>query len=210
MNRAVFLDRDGVVNLAYTRSGKPYPPKDLSQLVILTGVEESVRRLKKFGFVVSSEIYKDNTRTEVIERFYSLRQQGKKGSGLPNLSLADYLAPKESGVADYMGFFAVTAGVNIEPLIAKYEADHDDYNSIMIKSVADRLAEAFAELMHTKVRKELWGYAADETLTNEELIKESYQGIRPAPGYPACPDHTEKPTLFKLLDAQKETGIELS
>ncbi len=156
------------------------------------------------------EIYKDDARTEVIEKFHSLRQQGKKGSGLPNLSLADYLAPKETGVADYMGFFAVTAGVNIEPIIEKYDADHDDYNSIMIKAVADRLAEAFAEMMHTKVRKELWGYAVDEELDNESLIREKYTGIRPAPGYPACPDHTEKPTLFNLLDAEAQTGIKLT
>ncbi len=158
----------------------------------------------------SIEIYKDDTRKEVIEKFHSLRQQGKKGSGLPNLSLADYLAPKETGVADYMGFFAVTAGVNIEPLIEKYDADHDDYNSIMIKAVADRLAEAFAEMMHEKVRKELWGYANHENLDNESLIRENYTGIRPAPGYPACPDHTEKPTLFKLLEVEAQTGIKLT
>lgn len=158
----------------------------------------------------SIEVYKDDSREEVIYKFHSLRQQGKKGSGLPNISLADYLAPKESNVADYMGFFAVTAGVNIEPLIEKYDADHDDYNSIMIKAVADRLAEAFAELMHKKVRTELWGYSKEESLDNEQLIKEAYDGIRPAPGYPACPDHTEKETLFDLLDAEAKTGIKLT
>ncbi len=156
------------------------------------------------------EIYTDETRSEVKTTFHMLRQQGKKGSGLPNLSLADYVAPKESGKSDYMGGFAVTAGVGIEPLIEKYEAEHDDYNSIMIKAVADRLAEAFAELMHHKVRKELWGYAAAESLDNEALIKEKYQGIRPAPGYPACPDHTEKRILFDLLDAERHTGISLT
>lgn len=156
------------------------------------------------------EVYSDETRTEVLTKFHMLRQQGKKGSSLPNLSLADYVAPKDSGKADYMGGFAVTAGVGIEPLIEKYEAEHDDYNSIMIKAVADRLAEAFAELMHEKVRKELWGYASNETFDNESLIIENYQGIRPAPGYPACPDHTEKRILFDLLDAEKNTGISLT
>lgn len=156
------------------------------------------------------EIYTDESRKEVLTTFHMLRQQGKKGSGLPNLSLADFVAPKDSGKQDYMGAFAVTAGVGIEPLIEKYEKDHDDYNSIMIKAVADRLAEAFAELMHEKVRKELWGYAANEVLDSEALIKEGYQGIRPAPGYPACPDHTEKEILFDLLDAEKHTGISLT
>ena len=120
------------------------------------------------------------------------------------------MAPVSSKKQDYIGGFAVTTGIGIEPLIEKYEADQDDYSSIMIKSIADRLAEAFAELMHTKVRKEMWGYAKDETLTNEELISEKYQGIRPAPGYPACPDHTEKRALFELLDAEARTGIVLT
>ncbi|UXP31866.1 methionine synthase [Reichenbachiella agarivorans] len=145
-----------------------------------------------------------------LATFHFLRQQGKKGKNIPNLSLADFIAPKESGRQDYMGGFAVTAGIGIEKLIEKYDKDHDDYNSIMIKALADRLAEAFAELMHLKVRKELWGYAADETLENDALISEKYKGIRPAPGYPACPDHTEKPILFKLLNVEKETGIILT
>ena len=156
------------------------------------------------------EIYQDEKRDAVIQKFHALRQQGKKGSKLPNLSIADYIAPKESGVEDYMGFFAVTAGINIEPLIKKYDADHDDYNSIMIKAIADRLAEAFAELMHQKVRRDLWGYAKNEKLENEDLIKEKYRGIRPAPGYPACPDHTEKPTLFALIDPESKTNITLT
>ncbi len=142
--------------------------------------------------------------------FHFLRQQGKKGTNIPNISLADFVAPKESGQRDYIGGFAVTAGIGIEKLVEQYEADHDDYNSILVKAVADRLAEAFAELMHEKMRKELWGYATDESLDNEDLIKESYQGIRPAPGYPACPDHTEKQTLFDLLMAEKSTGISLT
>lgn len=156
------------------------------------------------------EIYSSESRSEVLKTFHFLRQQGKKGNGIPNISLADFIAPKESGVEDYMGFFAVTAGLGIEPLIKKYEQDHDDYNSIMIKAVSDRLAEAFAELMHEKTRKELWGYDPDENLSNKELIQEKYKGIRPAPGYPACPDHTEKPALFNLLDPEGKTGIKLT
>ena len=130
-----------------------------------------------------------------------LRQQNQKAPGLPNFSLADFVAPLDCGREDYIGAFAVTTGIGIESLIEKYERDHDDYSSIMVKALADRLAEAFTELMHHRVRTEFWPYATDENLTNEELIKEKYQGIRPAPGYPACPDHTEKATLFELLDA---------
>lgn len=139
--------------------------------------------------------------------FHFLRQQGKKAPNIPNLSLADFLHPNED---DYLGAFAVTAGIGIEKLIEKYQKDHDDYKEIMVKALADRLAEAFAELMHEKVRKEYWGYAANETWSNEDLIKEKYQGIRPAPGYPACPDHTEKEILFNLLDVEKHTGISLT
>jgi 5-methyltetrahydrofolate--homocysteine methyltransferase len=138
-----------------------------------------------------------------------LRQQNQKAPGLPNYCLSDFVAPLESGREDYIGGFAVTAGIGIETLLEKYERDHDDYNSIMVKALADRLAEAFAERMHERVRKEFWPYAADENLLNEQLIKEAYQGIRPAPGYPACPDHTEKETLFNLLDATK-IDIELT
>jgi 5-methyltetrahydrofolate--homocysteine methyltransferase len=138
-----------------------------------------------------------------------LRQQNLKAPGLPNLCLADFVAPLDSGHEDYIGAFAVTAGIGIEALLDKYERDHDDYNSIMVKALADRLAEAFAERMHERVRKEFWPYATNEKLSNEQLIKEAYQGIRPAPGYPACPDHTEKGKLFDLLDAGK-IGIELT
>ena len=156
------------------------------------------------------EVYTDDSRKEVLKTFHFLRQQGKKGKDLPNLSLADFVAPRDSGKKDYLGGFAVTAGAGIESLIQKYEQDHDDYNSIMIKAVADRLAEAFAELMHEKVRKELWGYSKIENFDNEGLIKENYQGIRPAPGYPACPDHTEKATLFDLLNVEDKIGISLT
>jgi 5-methyltetrahydrofolate--homocysteine methyltransferase len=129
---------------------------------------------------------------------------------VPNLSLADFVAPAETGKQDYMGGFAVTAGDGLDVIVKKYEADQDDYNSIMAKALADRLAEAFAELLHEKVRKELWGYSPDEKLDTDRLIKEDYAGIRPAPGYPACPDHTEKRLLFDLLDVEEKTGIILT
>ena len=156
------------------------------------------------------EIYSDESRSDVREVLHTLRQQAQKTPGRPNRALADFVAPKESGVADYVGAFAVTAGLGIEEPIARFERDHDDYNKIMLKALADRLAEAFAELLHAKVRRELWGYAPDEDLTNEDLIFERYRGIRPAPGYPACPDHTEKPLLWSLLDAEVTTGIDLT
>ena len=143
-------------------------------------------------------------------RFSFLRQQRKMGTNIPNISLADYLAPKSSGKQDYIGTFAVTSGIGIEPLIAAFEADHDDYNSIMVKALADRLAEAMAELMHQKMRKDIWGYAVNENLSSRDLILEKYQGIRPAAGYPASPDHTEKATLWQLLDVEKNTGISLT
>ena len=156
------------------------------------------------------EVYSDESRSRVLATFHMLRQQGEKRSGIANLSLADFIAPKESGVKDYVGGFAVTAGEGIESLVEKYEQDHDDYRSIMIKALADRLAEAFAEHLHQRIRTHYWGYAASESLKNEDLIKEKYQGIRPAAGYPACPDHTEKRILFDLLDVEKNTGITLT
>ena len=156
------------------------------------------------------EVYQDESRKELQGKFHQLRQQLKKAQGANNHCLADYIAPKESGVADYIGGFVVTTGIGIEKHIERFEADHDDYNSIMIKALADRLAEAFTELLHEKVRKEIWGYANDENLSNNDLISEKYKGIRPAPGYPACPDHLEKPTLFKLLNAEAHTGVELT
>jgi 5-methyltetrahydrofolate--homocysteine methyltransferase len=156
------------------------------------------------------EIYSDDTKSEAIQRFHFLRQQRKMGEGIPNLSLADYVAPKEMNKSDYLGCFAVSTGFGIESLIAEFEKDHDDYNSIMIKALADRLAEALTEMMHQKVRKEIWGYAQTETLNNEDLIKEKYQGIRPAPGYPACPDHTEKALIWKLMQVEESIGISLT
>ncbi len=156
------------------------------------------------------EIYTDEQRTQILTHFRTLRQQGQKGPGVPNIALADFVAPKETGLADYTGGFAVTAGIGLDELVQQFEADHDDYHSIMAKALADRLAEAFAEKLHEIVRKEIWAYEPEESLTNDELIKEKYQGIRPAPGYPACPEHTEKRTLFQLLDVEKNTGITLT
>jgi 5-methyltetrahydrofolate--homocysteine methyltransferase len=143
-------------------------------------------------------------------KFNFLRQQGEKADGQPYLCLADFIAPKESGKQDYLGMFAVTAGIGIEPLVEAYEKDLDDYNSIMIKAIADRLAEAFAEKMHELVRTEHWGFAPNEHLTDDEIIREKYNSIRPAPGYPACPDHTEKRKLFDVLHAEENAGIILT
>lgn len=156
------------------------------------------------------EIYSDETKQQIIAKQHTLRQQIKKTAGQPNLSLADFIAPKESGLTDYVGAFVVTAGLGIEKHIENFEKDLDNYNAILLKALADRLAEAFAEYLHEKVRKETWGYSSTENLKNEELIAEKYRGIRPAPGYPACPDHTEKITIFKLLNATENTGVVLT
>ena len=155
------------------------------------------------------EVY--NSDGSTAASLHHIRQQIQKPGASEELaSLADFVAPKESGATDYIGAFAVTTGIGADQLAEEYEAQHDDYNAIMVKALADRLAEAFAEHLHERVRREHWGYAADETLDNEALIKEKYRGIRPAPGYPACPDHTEKGTLFKLLDVEKNIGLELT
>lgn len=155
------------------------------------------------------EIYRDESRNEVAHVAHHLRQQTEKPKGANNC-LSDFIAPKSSGKADYLGAFAVTAGTWEDELAKDYEDDGDDYNSIMIKSLADRFAEAFAEYLHEKVRKEIWGFVPDENLTNEELIREKYQGIRPAPGYAACPEHTEKQLIWDLLDTEKNTGMKLT
>jgi len=139
-----------------------------------------------------------------------MRQQRGKPAGMAQDCLADFIAPAGSGVRDYIGAFAVTAGVGIDEHVRRFEADHDDYSSIMLKALADRLAEALAEYLHLKVRKEFWGYAPDERLSNRALIAEKYRGIRPAPGYPACPDHTEKASLWQLLDAETAIGLRLT
>ncbi|WP_067973784.1 methionine synthase [Mycolicibacter icosiumassiliensis] len=156
------------------------------------------------------EVYTDETRTEVLATLHHLRQQGEHRAGIPNRSLGDYIAPKDTGLADYVGAFAVTAGLGSGEKIAEFKAALDDYSAILLESIADRLAEAFAERMHQRVRKEFWGFQPDEQLDNEALIAEKYQGIRPAPGYPACPEHTEKATIWELMDVHTRTGIELT
>jgi 5-methyltetrahydrofolate--homocysteine methyltransferase len=156
------------------------------------------------------EIYKDESRTDILNIQHSLRQQTVKTEGQPNIALSDFIAPKETGIKDYIGGFIVTTGIGLEKHVARFEEDHDDYNSILVKALADRLAEAFAEKMHEIVRKKLWAYATDEDLSSDELIKEFYRGIRPAPGYPACPDHTEKVGLFELLKASEFSGVSLT
>jgi 5-methyltetrahydrofolate--homocysteine methyltransferase len=155
-------------------------------------------------------VYADEARTQALDTFHFLRQQRKMAGGIPNISLADYIATQGSGVADYLGGFAVTAGIGTDDLVAQYDKENDDYKSIMAKALADRLAEAFAEYLHREVRTQWWGYAQSETLSNEDLIRENYRGIRPAPGYPACPEHTEKTTLFSLLNATENAGITLT
>ena len=156
------------------------------------------------------EVYTDETRTEVLTTLHNLRQQGEHRGGIPNRSLGDYIAPKDTGLADYVGAFAVTTGLGSQDKVAEFKAANDDYNAILLESIADRLAEAFAERMHQRVRKEFWGFQPDEQLDNEALIDEKYVGIRPAPGYPACPEHTEKATLWELMDVKERTGIELT
>jgi 5-methyltetrahydrofolate--homocysteine methyltransferase len=154
-------------------------------------------------------VYADESRNKEIARFHALRQQWERKGQESFLSLADFIAPIGSGRQDFVGGFAVTAGIGCDELVAKFNKQHDDYNSILTKALADRLAEAFAEYLHAEARR-AWGFGADEALSNEELIAEKYRGIRPAPGYPAQPDHTEKLTLFKLLDAERNTGIRLT
>ena len=178
--------------------------------------ERLLRARGVFGFYPANsvgddiELYRDKDRTHPIAVIHTIRQQMVKPPGRPNLALADFVAPHASGVPDYIGAFAVTAGVGLDDLVEQFTSEHDDYGAILSKALADRLAEAFAELLHLRVRREFWGYARGESLDNEGLIKERYQGIRPAPGYPACPEHTEKRILFDLLDAEKSAGITLT
>ncbi len=156
------------------------------------------------------EVFADADKAEKLTEFHTLRQQNKKGEGQPNMSFADFLAPSTAAITDYFGCFAVTTGIGLDKIVAAYEADHDDYNAIMAKAIADRLAEAFAELLHLKVRTEYWGYSSAEELSKDDLIMEKYKGVRPAPGYPGSPDHTEKITLFDLLEVEKKVGITLT
>ena len=156
------------------------------------------------------EVYTDESRSEVAWRLHHLRQQKPKPAGQPHYALADFVAPRDSGVADWVGAFAVTAGIGLDEKVRQFEARHDDYGAIMLKALADRLAEALAERMHERARREFWGYAPEERFTGDDLVREKYRGIRPAPGYPACPDHTEKATLWRMLDAERNTGIRLT
>jgi 5-methyltetrahydrofolate--homocysteine methyltransferase len=191
-----------------------YPANSFGDDIILHDFVENVQETacEKHGShkTISYSIHKKDESSDSKEWLHHLRQQGQKASSLPNHALSDFVAPLQTGVTDYVGAFAVTTGIGIEALLGKYEKEHDDYNSIMVKSLADRLAEAFAELLHEKVRKEYWAYASEENLSPEELISEKYTGIRPAPGYPACPDHTEKRKLFDLLQAEENIGMYLT
>ena len=188
---------------------------DAQQLLKRIIAERLLTAKGVYGFFAASslgddiELYTDASRTTVLTTIHTLRQQSVKPEGQPNLALADYVAPKESGRRDYIGVFAVTAGIGLDELCRRFDKDHDDYNSIMAKALADRFAEAFAEYLHKRVRQE-WGYGTQEKLTSEDLIREKYRGIRPAPGYPACPDHTEKRALFDLLHVEKTAGITLT
>jgi len=155
-------------------------------------------------------VYADESREKVVHRLVHLRQQQAKAEGIAQSCLADFVAPSGSGYADYIGAFAVTAGIGIDEHVARFEAAHDDYSAIMLKALADRLAEALAEYMHARTRREFWAYAPDESLSSAELIGEKYLGIRPAPGYPACPDHTEKGILWTLIDPIENAGIHLT
>ena len=155
-------------------------------------------------------IFRHEDLEEPLATMHTLRQQSRKASGRWNLALADFIAPYSGGTPDYLGLFAVTTGHGLDRLVTAHEAAHDDYSAILAKALADRLAEAFAERLHEKVRREFWGYARDEALDIDGLLREAYAGIRPAPGYPACPDHTEKRTIFRLLDAERATGITLT
>jgi 5-methyltetrahydrofolate--homocysteine methyltransferase len=156
------------------------------------------------------EIYTDESRDNIVNKLYHLRQQVSKSEGKSNYCLSDFIAPKSYGKNDWIGAFAVTTGIGVKQLVQKYENQNDDYSAIMIKAIADRLAEAFTERLHQRIRQEFWGYAADEKLSKNDLIKEKYNGIRPAPGYPACPDHTEKQKIWDLLNVEKQTSISLT
>jgi 5-methyltetrahydrofolate--homocysteine methyltransferase len=178
-----------------------------------TIIEKNLLSLRGvYGFFLANavgddvELYTDSSREKVLERFHFLRQQANREGSEPCRSLADFIAPKETGLRDHMGAFAVTSGIGLKELSDQFRAHHDDYNAIMAEAVADRLAEAFAEYLHKRVRCE-WGYGCAEDLSNADLIREKYRGIRPAPGYPACPDHTEKGPLWRLLNVQANTGM---
>ncbi|MFN7140999.1 MAG: vitamin B12 dependent-methionine synthase activation domain-containing protein, partial [Limisphaerales bacterium] len=189
--------------------------EDAQKLLSKIVCEKLIKARAVYGFFPANrvgddvELYADDSRQSVNTRFHFLRQQIEKAEGQGNNALSDFIAPKESGKQDYIGGFAVTAGIGLDELVKKFKAEHDDYNAIMAEALADRLAEAFAEYLHKRVREE-WGYGKGENLSAEDLIEEKYRGIRPAAGYPACPDHTEKQILWQLLDVEKNTGIKLT
>jgi 5-methyltetrahydrofolate--homocysteine methyltransferase len=188
---------------------------DAQQLLKRIVAEKLLQARGIFGFWPANSVgddivlFTDESRREELARLHTLRQQWQRKGTTNYYALADFVAPLSSGRADYVGAFAVTAGHGTDELVKHFGADHDDYNSIMSKALADRLAEAFAEMLHQQARRE-WGYGRGEELTNDDLIREEYRGIRPAPGYPACPDHTEKQTIWRLLDVERETGIQLT
>ncbi|WP_427871967.1 methionine synthase [Flavobacterium sp. MMS24-S5] len=189
--------------------------KDAQAMLKVILEEKKLKAKGIYGIFPANQVGDDDIELrdengKVLEKFLTLRQQSQKTKGAPNIALADFILPKESGIEDYMGAFCVTTGFGVDEWAAEYEKNLDDYNSIMVKALADRFAEAFAEYLHERVRKDFWGYDSEESLTNEELIKESYKGIRPAPGYPACPDHLEKPTIWKLLNVAEEIGVTLT
>ncbi len=189
---------------------------DASELLDQIIGEQWLQAKAVFGFFPANSddddllIYRDASRQEQLLRLCHLRQQRSKPTGQPQNCLSDYVAPAASGLEDYVGAFAVTAGIGIDEHVERFESEHDDYNAIILKALADRLAEATAEYLHERVRREHWGYASDEQLSNDELIAEQYAGIRPAPGYPACPDHTEKGKLWTLLDVESSIGLTLT
>jgi 5-methyltetrahydrofolate--homocysteine methyltransferase len=183
---------------------------DDAQAMLKQIIDERWLRAKAVVGLWPAQSIGDDVRVGAGTVLHFLRQQVDKPVDRPDFCLADFIAPADSGREDWIGGFAVTAGLGIEAHVARFEADHDDYRAILLKALADRFAEALAERMHARVRRELWGYAPDEALDNQALIDERYVGIRPAPGYPACPDHTEKATLFALLDAERNAGVKLT
>jgi 5-methyltetrahydrofolate--homocysteine methyltransferase len=188
---------------------------DAQEMLAIILKEKKLTAKGIYGIFPANQVNDDdielsNENGKVLEKFLTLRQQSQKTKGAPNIALSDFIAPKDSGKIDYMGAFCVTTGFGVDEWAAEFEKDLDDYNSIMVKALADRFAEAFAEYLHEKIRKEIWGYASDEKLSAEAMIAEEYKGIRPAPGYPACPDHLEKPTIWKLLNVEKEIGVTLT
>lgn len=188
---------------------------DAQEMLAVILKEKKLQAKGIYGIFPANQVNDDDIQLydesgKEIEKFLTLRQQAQKTKGAPNIALADFIAPKDNGVTDYMGAFCVTTGFGVDEWADEYRDNLDDYNSIMVKALADRFAEAFAEYLHEKVRKEFWGYDSEESLSNQELIKENYKGIRPAPGYPACPDHLEKPTIWKLLKVEEKIGVTLT